>query len=429
MRLIVTILIGALAFASPLSAQQQPAQDARYYRQQALAAFKEKNYPTALDHFQKADQLLANHPTIVYYLAITYTALGNHDAALQRLEHLAAMGLAYPLEKDAYLTPLKESQRFAAVLKRIEQNRAPVANSRPAFTIDQKGLVVESVAYDPQTETFYVSSVHQRKILAIDRQGSVKELATERDGLWSVLGIKVDAKRRHLWAVTSAMPQMRGLQSGDAGRSAVFKFALPSGKLIKAYHLPKSPTPHALGDLLINARGEVFASDSLTPAVYRIDARGDKLELFLEDAEFASPQGLAFSDDESEMFLADYSKGIFRIDMRSRRVSLIQPTATATLLGIDGLYFYRGDLLAIQNGVNPQRVVRIALARDRARATGFRVLEANHAAFDEPTLGVLVKDQFYFVANSQWGSVDEKGQLAPPEKLRNTLILKMDLRK
>ncbi|MCA1642610.1 MAG: hypothetical protein LC785_11810 [Acidobacteria bacterium] len=57
----------------------------------------------------------------------------------------------------------------------------------------------------------------------------------------------------------------------------------------------------------------------------------------------------------------------------------------------------------------------------------FETLEANNPAFDEPTLGVLARDQFYFVANSQWGAIDEKGRLAPDEKLREPVVLKLKL--
>lgn len=54
-------------------------------------------------------------------------------------------------------------------------------------------------------------------------------------------------------------------------------------------------------------------------------------------------------------------------------------------------------------------------------------MEANNPLFDEPTLGVLVKDSFYYVANSQWGTIDKTGKRASPDKLRETVILKMKL--
>ena len=425
--LIMTVVV-CLTFIAPIWGQGNQAKDARFYRQQAAAAFKAKDYAAALAHLKKADALIPNHPSIVYNLAVVYAALGNPSAAVQQLDHLAAMGLTYAVDKDASFAAIKDTDEFQVVLKKLQANKTPVVHSQTAFTVDEKGLIVESVAYDPNDEVFYVSSVHKRKILRLDHHGTLKTFASEQDGLWSVLGLKVDAKRRHLWAVSSASPQMTGFTKEADGSSGIFKFDLQTGKLIKKYLLPNQPLPHALGDLLLNARGDVYASDSRTPAVYKIDASRDTLELFLEDERFVSPQGLTFADDESQMFLADYSKGIFKIDLKTKQVAHIPTLAEATFLGIDGLYFYKGALIAIQNGINPHRVARITLSKSLSQAEKIAVLEVNNPVFDEPTLGVIVKDEFYFVANSQYGSVNDKGELAPAEKLQNTLILKLNLR-
>ena len=81
----------------------------------------------------------------------------------------------------------------------------------------------------------------------------------------------------------------------------------------------------------------------------------------------------------------------------------------------------------MQNGVNPQRVVRVFLSKDLNRVEQLRVLEANNPVFLEPTLGVIVKDTFYFIANSQWPLVDENGKLAAEENLRDPFVLKIKL--
>lgn len=98
-----------------------------------------------------------------------------------------------------------------------------------------------------------------------------------------------------------------------------------------------------------------------------------------------------------------------------------------TILGIDGLYAYKDSLIAVQNGVNPQRVIRLSLNKDLTRFVSFETIEANNPEFDEPTLGVLVKNDFYFIANSQWGSIDDAGHLAPEEKLKDPVVLKVRL--
>jgi tetratricopeptide (TPR) repeat protein len=400
---------------------------ARYYRRQAAAAYKAKDYAAALDNLNRALEMIPDHPSILYNLGAVSALLGRKNDSLNFLSRVAEMGLALHPEKDSDFDSIKDSGEFKTILKRFEDNKAPVIHSRRAFSIQEKGLITEGLAYDPVDQTFFISSVHKRKILSFNRNGREKTFASEEDGLWSVLGMKVDAKRRLLWATTTAFPQMINYKKEEDGRAAVIKFDLRTGRLIKRYPVSNNRGPHALGDLVIKSNGDVFATDSLTPAVYVIRAAKDELELFLEHDGFVSPQGLTFSDDERHLFMADYSTGLFDIDPMTKKVSHLSPLAGATLLGIDGLYFYRGSLIGVQNGVTPQRVVRIRLSRDLKRAEGLEVIEANNPLFDEPTLGVLVKDTFYFIANSQWRLVDEKGQLARPEELKEPLVLKVKL--
>ena len=125
--------------------------------------------------------------------------------------------------------------------------------------------------------------------------------------------------------------------------------------------------------------------------------------------------------------MADYSLGLFLIDLKSRQYVKVGPPPHATLLGIDGLYADGKNLIAVQNGINPNRIVRIELADNFRSVKRLEVLEVNHPLFNEPTLGVLVKKQFYVIANSQWAMIDDKGQLTDPEKLKEPVIIKIPL--
>ena len=239
--------------------------------------------------------------------------------------------------------------------------------------------------------------------------------------------MRVDAARRLLWVTTAAHPQMSHYKEEENGLTGVFKFDLRSGKLLQKFLLANKPKPHWLGDLVLDARGNVYASDSVSPAIYLIRTGKNEIELFLEDKAFASPQGLAFTPDGKGLFMADYSNGIFLIDVAGKSVKNFPAPANGTLLGIDGLYQYKGDLIGVQNGVNPNRLIRMRLSPDQSRIDSLETIEANNPVFDEPTLGVLVKDDFYFIANSQWGTIDDKGVLAPLEKLREPVVLKIKL--
>jgi hypothetical protein len=423
-----TLIIAALVHGCAGAGVRDDApKTARYYRQQAAAAYRAKDYAAAIDNFKKAAEIIPDHPTLFYNLACMYALAGRKEDALASLGRIAEMGVIMPVEKENDLDSIKDSPGFRLILKQFEASKTPVIRSSTAFTIHEKGLITEGLAYDPVNETFFVSSVHKRKILTISKSGEATTFASDRDGLFSVLGMSVDAQRRHLWVTTTVFPQMVNFNKEEDGTSAVFKFDLRTSRLLKKYVLSNATKKHALGDLAVQSNGDVFTTDSLSAAVYIIRADKDEIELFREDPGFGSPQGLAFSGDERHLFMADYSTGLFDIDVKTKRVTHFSPIAGATLLGIDGLYFHKGSLIGVQNGVTPQRIVRVSLNKDLSRADGLEVLEANNPVFLEPTLGVFVKDAFYFIANSQWPLVDENGKLAAEEKLQYPVVLKMNL--
>ena len=411
----------------PSFAQTEPPKDVRYYTQQAIKAYEAKNFNAYLENMKMALQLRPDNSRLMYNLASAQALVGNKTEALALLTRVAEMGMIYAASKDTDFDSIKDTDEFKAILKRFENNKAPINHSSTAFTLREKGLVTEGIAYDPLRETFYISSVHKRKILSRGADGALKDFATESDGLWSVLGMKVDAKRRHLWVTSAALPQMTNYREEESGNAAILKFDLATGKLLKKYQLPGRPEKHLLGDLVINSQGDLFATDTLTPAIYTINQRKDELEMFFKGEPFVSAQGLDFSADEKQLFVADYSKGIYVIDLSTKKYSALAHAPNMTLLGIDGLYFYKGSLIGIQNGTNPHRIVRLHLEKNLRGVERLEILEANNPLFDEPTLGVRVKDTFYYIANSQWGAVNEKGQLAPPEKLREPIIMKVKL--
>lgn len=424
--IIATLIAVAITLSAIANAGADEPKSARYYRQQAALAYTAKDYARAAENFNQALALIPDHPTLFYNLGAISALQGKKAEAIAYLSRLTEMGLALHPDRDRDFDSIKESAEFKDILKRFESNKAPVINSSTAFTVHEKGLITEGLAYDPVDETFFISSVHKRKILSISKSGDVKTFATEADGLWSVLGMRVDAKRRLLWVTTSAFTQMENYKKEEDGSSAVFKFDLRTRKLLKKYQLSNAKK-HALGDLTIQSNGDVYTTDSLSAAIYVIRAQPDEIELLLEDPGFASPQGLAFSTDERHLFMADYSTGLFDIEVSTKKVAHLGPIAGQTLLGIDGLYFYKGSLIGVQNGVSPQRVVRIALSKDLRRAEQLRVIEASNPVFLEPTLGVLVNGEFYFIANSQWPLIGEDGKFADETKLLDPVVLKIKL--
>ena len=409
---------------------QSPAQspsDVRQHVQKARAAYKEKNYPVMIENFKLALALRPNYGPYIYNVAVGYALGGNKDEAIKWLNQLTEMGLVYPAASDKDFESIKDTGEFKEILKRFADNAKPVGHSTPAFTVHEKGLIPEGIAYDPVERTFYLGSVYKRKIVSINRAGEAKDFSSNADGLWSVMGMRVDARRRLLWVCTASHPQMMNFKEAERGVSGIFKYDLKTGKLLKKYLLPAQPKQHWLGDLVLNSRGDVFASDSISAGIYVIDHQKDQLELFLESAAFVNPQGLAFGAGEKYLFMADYLKGVFVIDMKTKVPALVKPAAQTTMFGLDGIYYFKGKLIGVQNGVTPNRLVGLTLNGAGTEVQKFEVLEANNPIFDEPTLAVLAGDTLFYIANSQWGMIDAKGTLAAEEKLRDPVVLKLRL--
>ena len=165
----------------------------------------------------------------------------------------------------------------------------------------------------------------------------------------------------------------------------------------------------------------------VSPALYVIRAEKDEIELLCAGSPFVNLQGLALTPDETKLLVADYLKGFFLVDLQTKQVTPVAIPDNVAAQGCDGIYRVGNDIIAVQNGIKPNRVIRLTFGNDWRAIEKLDVLEANNPVFDEPTLGVVVGNKFYFIANSQWAAIDEDGQLAPDEKLRDPIILRLNL--
>jgi sugar lactone lactonase YvrE len=277
-------------------------------------------------------------------------------------------------------------------------------SSQVAFKIEERELIPEGIAYDPRARIFYVGSTYKRKVVSVDEKGVVRDFTGEaQDGLLGALGMKVDTKRRLLWVVSSnaggAMPG-KGLDKDCLGCSAVFKYDLRAGRLIKKYVLSNKPSVHFLNDLTINSRGDAFITDTVTGDIYLISRRKDELELFSNLGQKAFPNGIDLSGDEKHLFVAA-AGGIQVINLRDKRSRTLKMPDGVSPVVIDGLYFYKGGLIAIQPFADQRKVVRYSLGEEANAVTKVEVIEPEHPLFNQPTTGVIVGKDFYYIANSQ----------------------------
>jgi len=416
----------ALALSLTLAARADSRDELQKHFERAAAAHRAGDYATFRTESQAAVDLAPRSLRALYNLACGHALLGGEAESLAILERFARMGLFFDLDADEDFARLRGSPRFEDVKKAMAALRQPLERSQAAFTLSEKDLLTEGIAYDPKTRAFFVSSVHRRKIVRIGPDGQVRDFVPEaQDGLLSPLALAVDAGRRSLWASTDGVAETGGLRKEDEGRSTVVEFDLDTGRRRRAIGPPASFARARFADLTLGPEGDLWVADPWSGRLYVLKHGTAAFRVFLEPGVLDSPQGMAFSPDGRWLFVADYARGVVRVDPRDGAARLMDAPEDAAVTGVDGLLWAGSGLVGIQNGIRPHRVVRMRLDPALARITEVSVLERSHPLYDEPTLGVMVEKDLYYVANSQYGAFPE-GKVAA-ERLKEPVILRFPM--
>jgi streptogramin lyase len=383
-------------------------------------AMRSRDYATANTELAHAAAAWPTQPAYVWGHAIAAAAADDHAAARRALTDYADFGLGNDIASDSVLAKYAGLASFRSVVAELEHNRAPMVKSRVVATIPDSTLWPEGMDFDRRGRTWYVASVRHRTIVAMKEGGESRELwPAETPGMGAVLAVRVDTMRGVLWATTSGIPQMAAYAPADSQIAALIEVRIADGAIVHRWNLPAVRGGHVLGDVAIGPVGDVWFSDSNQPVLYRLRSNADTLQRITSPL-FRSLQGIAPAPDGRIVYVADYSHGIMRVDSQTGHVSRVADAPRSTSLGCDGIVWYRGGIIAIQNGISPARVVRFALDASGMRFTHAGVIDRNSLVADEPTIGTVVDGEFVYVANSQWEKYGDDGvhklgvRLTPP---------------
>lgn len=374
----------------------------KYYRD-ASVALEDKNYDTALALLEKAAALRPDHPRYLGALARLQALNDRPFDAIASLNRLARMGVFLDPQEDESFAPLQGYSDFAEVVQRLHANREPAGAGKLLFELPAMTGIIEGVAFRAKTGEYFFGDARQRCVWIRRLDGSVQRFSPTDAGLLGAFGLAVDETRGSLWAATSAVREMEGYQPADRNRAALVAFALADGEIRRVAALPADGAGHLLGDLTMAADGTVYATDSLAPVIWRLPPGAVQPKRWLESEEFQSLQGLAVVADGKALLVSDYANGMFVIDLATRVIRSLASPPETTLVGIDGIAVAPdGSVVAVQNGIEPRRVVRLWIDAAWRVITRLDVLERGHPAMADLTLGALVGDRFVFVGNAGW---------------------------
>lgn len=387
------------------------------FRQLQAALINDKqraDWQDFLADSQRQMAFLNGAPTSRLEVARAELQLGRADVALAELRSFVAMGQTNDILSTPLFRPLK-----AAIEPQLASNLSTVALGKGALPLEAPDLLPEDIDYDQVTKRFFVTSVLKHIIVTLDSEGHQALFAQAPDH-WPVVAIKVDSKRRRVWATEVAFQGFAAISQTDWGRSAVLEFDIDRGTLLSRHEGP----PHSdLGDMALAKNGDPIVSDGDGGGVYRVR---DNVLARLDHGEFISPQTVAICPDGRHAFVPDYVRGIAAFDMETGAVRWLATKARFALDGIDGLYCHDGALIAVQNGTSPVRVIVFHLDRLMAEITDERVIERSTQTLGVPTHGVFVGPAFFYIANSGWDGLDEHGTRKPSAPHSVPVIMRVD---
>ena len=380
------LLLTAALFSLPVTAQQ-PAQDETRGAPAEPTDAADTRAQIAL--LEKLQPNFPDRGAVLYYLAAAHQHLGETLEATKLLKECIALGEGFDPSGDPVFAGLRPSHEFTDVVEKVHRDFPVVAQARLNLVTEEKNLIPEGLAWDANRKVFYLSSLAQKKIVQITLDSHASDFVpANRDRLLPVLGIRLDPKDSSVWANT---------MEDSLGKAELVHFD-QNGTLLGRFPLNDN-AKHGFNDLVVRTSGEVILTDSLNNQVYRFDPAKKSFAPLKIHRELFYPNGIALSSDDKTLFVAD-GIGVIRIDLENLSSRDVNPGPHSTLAGADGLYWYNGSLIAIQNGIGSPRIAAFKLSNDGSRVTRTTILENRSSFTSLPTTGAIRGSDFYFISNS-----------------------------
>ena len=369
----------------------------RGFRAAGMQAIDARDGTAAVDNLTKAGTIMPDSPSIMLLKA---------QVALQQRRKADAKAALKDYLTRGYVLDLAKNPDFNAVWDEeleelLQGNESPVGDMHVTSTLPDFTLA-EGITYMPDGDQMFVSGVRSGKIIALSASGS-RDVVTFRPG---VAAYSLGVHDGSLWAVTAATRQTKGYDPKAKIASKILTIDPASGVISNPI---SDPSKDRNFTHMLLGRDDLYVTDANSGEVLRVQGYGNALQTLIPEGYMDAPGGMAENEDASVLMVADFISGLYRIDLTQGSMVRLLPPDNAALLGISSLSRYGNDLIAIQNGFQPNRILRLHMSADWNAVESVDVLLASPKVLAQPTQGFVADDHFIFVAKSQWANMDDQG--------------------
>lgn len=407
----------ALGSSSP-SQQVTPTMQMAAWFQRAAEAYAAEDHQAWVAALENLHRLRPFNYDFMRQLVMGYALTGKTSEAFNMMLKMQQQGLAADWDAVEEVQSLRRYPLYEHLRDLMKSAGEPGGQATEVWRIGAEHAMPEALAYDGQTGRIFVGTVRDGLVLVRKDDGAEFERFAGPDdtpGLKAVFDLLVDEQRGHLWVATGSTGQFRGARTSDIGRTALIKLDLESGEKLGEYRVLPDGNQHMLGAMALASDGTIYAADSSSPLVYRLRPDDERPRPYVGNPIFSGLRGIALSEDEQRIYVSDYDLGLFFFDLdESGKGYALGIPENLNLGGIDGLYRWDGHLVAIQNGVTPQRLLRLELDESGTRVASIATIAKALPEFDNPTFGTVADDDLLFLAASHWHLVAPNGRAVEP---------------
>ncbi|TGE13855.1 hypothetical protein [Hymenobacter elongatus] len=221
-----------------------------------------------------------------------------------------------------------------------ETDSAPAAPDK--ITVPQAALHPEGIQYDEANKRFLVSSRTRGRIGTAKDDSTYTEFASDARILSSI-GLNLDAGRSRLLVAVSdngANPLSKPETLRKLAALAIFNSN--NGALLSYVDLGilRPNQNHFANDTAVDAQGNAYITDSLSPIVYKVDAQG-VASVFVEDPLLSGGtgfglNGIVFHPDGYLLVAKSNDGTLFKVPLTAP-TTFSRVTSSQSLVGADGL--------------------------------------------------------------------------------------------
>jgi hypothetical protein len=249
-----------------------------------------------------------------------------------------------------------------------------------------------------------VSSLRDGAVYEIGLDGRAERFIQD-ERLNSVLGIAVDARGKRLWVTNSDLgAAIRPSVRGPKQQASIAVYDLASRRPLHYVDLtPVLPRgDHLLNGITVDGRGNAYATDSLSPAIYRVDPQGTASS-FLENDEFRGPginlNGIVCHADGFLLVVKKSTGSLYRIPLADpQRFTRVQ--TPRDFIGGDGLSLVGRDRLVVIANATPAATTNAAfMLESRDGWKSAQVSETRALGATYPTTSAVLDGKLYVLSS------------------------------